>query len=177
MRRLAAADALVSATSYEGLPHVVIEALVCGTPVITTPAGGVVEVIADGDNGRLVDPADASAFAALFEELRADADLRTRMSAGAARAGQEWGFDRCADEIEGLLTTLGGGGDRRRRHPDETAPRAARAGPGPSTSAGPPSPGPRATTSGASSPSTPASSASCRSRPGRSAAGTWPASR
>ncbi|MEA2828911.1 MAG: L-malate glycosyltransferase [Actinomycetota bacterium] len=109
MRRLAGADALVSATSYEGLPHVVIEALVCGTPVITTPAGGVVEVIEDRDNGRLVDPADATTFAAVFEELRADAGLRARMSARAALAGQQWGFDRCADEIEALLEALAGG--------------------------------------------------------------------
>ncbi len=128
MRRLAAADALVSATSYEGLPHVVIEALVCGTPVVTTPAGGVVEVIADGDNGRLVEPADAGAFAAVFEELRTDADLRTRMSAAAARAGQEWGFDRCADEIEGLLAALVAG-DRPQPLPDETAAAAAKGRP------------------------------------------------
>ena len=170
MRQLAAADALVSATSYEGLPHVVIEALVCGTPVITTPAGGVVEVISDGDNGRLVDPADAATFAAVFEELRADAGLRARMSARAALAGLEWGFDRCADEIEGLLAAVSATKSR-----PGGAPRTPRPGPGPgpSTSAGPASPGPRATTSAASWPSTPASSASCRSAPGPSAAGRW----
>ncbi|MEA2900181.1 MAG: L-malate glycosyltransferase [Actinomycetota bacterium] len=123
MRRLAAADALVSATSYEGLPHVVIEALVCGTPVITTPAGGVVEVISDGDNGRLVDPADAGAFAAVFEELRADAGLRARMSARAALAGREWGFDRCADEIEGLLAAVCGADQRVPAEGPTAAPR------------------------------------------------------
>ena len=51
-----APHALVSASTYEGLPHVVIEALVCGTPVVTAPAGGVVEVIVDDVNGILVDP-------------------------------------------------------------------------------------------------------------------------
>ncbi len=106
MRTLAEADALVSATSYEGLPHVVIESLVCGTPVVTTPAGGVVEVIVDDVNGVLVDPADPLAFAAVFERLRTDPSLRERLSQGARESGRTWGFDRCATQIEELLASI-----------------------------------------------------------------------
>ena len=62
MARLAAADALVSATAYEGLPHTVIEALVCGTPVVTTPAGGVVEAAEHEVNALLVEPGDPEAW-------------------------------------------------------------------------------------------------------------------
>lgn len=51
---LKAADLFVLNTGYEGLPHAVLEALLAGTPVITTDAGGNSEVVRDGENGRLV---------------------------------------------------------------------------------------------------------------------------
>jgi len=106
MERLMSVDALVSATSYEGLPHVVIEALVCGTPVVTTPAGGIVEVITDDVNGILIDPPDPSAFAAAFARLRDDPGLRTRLAAGADDTGRLWSLDQCIDEVERLLVSL-----------------------------------------------------------------------
>ena len=106
MRRLSAADALVSATTYEGLPHVVIEALAAGTPVVSTPAGGVVEAIVEGVNGLLVDPPSPEAFAHHFERLRLDPQLRERLSAGARESGQAWGFDRCATGVEEVLSAI-----------------------------------------------------------------------
>ena len=53
LERIAAADVLISASSHEGLPHAVLEALACGRPVIATPSGGVAEVIVDRQNGLL----------------------------------------------------------------------------------------------------------------------------
>lgn len=45
---LSHADALVLTSRFEGLPNVVLEALACQTPVITTPAvGGVTEIVKD----------------------------------------------------------------------------------------------------------------------------------
>lgn len=51
---LYAADALVLFSRYENLPCVILEALCCGMPVISTPAGGIAEVI-NNDNGILVE--------------------------------------------------------------------------------------------------------------------------
>lgn len=42
-------------TSYEGLSHVILEAMVCGAPVITTNVGGNPELIKNGYNGILVE--------------------------------------------------------------------------------------------------------------------------
>src|SRR4051812_36790937 len=53
-RMLAASDALVLASDYEGLPHVVLESLAVGTPVIAPVVGGVGDVIEHGVSGLLV---------------------------------------------------------------------------------------------------------------------------
>ncbi|MEA1962814.1 MAG: glycosyltransferase family 4 protein [Patescibacteria group bacterium] len=42
-------------TGYEGLPHIIIEAMYLGLPVITTGVGGNIEVIRPGENGLLVE--------------------------------------------------------------------------------------------------------------------------
>lgn len=55
---LAAADLLCLATSNEGMANVIVEALSCGIPVVTTRVGGNAELVQDGVNGLLVDFGD-----------------------------------------------------------------------------------------------------------------------
>src|SRR6476661_3597774 len=58
----AAADAAILSSSWENFPHTVVEALAVGTPVLATAAGGVAEVVQDGENGLLVPVGDARAL-------------------------------------------------------------------------------------------------------------------
>jgi glycosyltransferase involved in cell wall biosynthesis len=62
---MAACHLFILNSTYEGLPHVVLEAMSLGLPVVATAVGGTPELIKDGENGLLIDPAKDNA-----EELR-----------------------------------------------------------------------------------------------------------
>ncbi|MFH1502119.1 MAG: glycosyltransferase family 4 protein [Candidatus Eisenbacteria bacterium] len=64
----------------EGLPIAVLEALAAGLPIVTTPVGGIPEVVVDGVNGLLHEPGDVDALALSILRLLDDAELRSRMS-------------------------------------------------------------------------------------------------
>jgi glycosyltransferase involved in cell wall biosynthesis len=80
----AACDVFVFPTLGDPFGMVVLEAMACGLPVIsTTAAGEICERVADGVNGFLVPPADSGALAERMTILARDGDLRSRMSAEA----------------------------------------------------------------------------------------------
>jgi glycosyltransferase involved in cell wall biosynthesis len=56
----------------EGGPTVAIEAQAAGTPILGTRIGGLAELIADGVDGRLVEPGDWQALASAFVEIASD---------------------------------------------------------------------------------------------------------
>lgn len=68
---MARASVLVLSSEYEGLPGVLIQALACGCPVVSTNCpGGSAEILADGQYGALVNVGDTGAMAqAVLAEL------------------------------------------------------------------------------------------------------------
>jgi glycosyltransferase involved in cell wall biosynthesis len=87
---LTGATAFVFPSRYEGFGMPVLEAMACGTPVLTSNVSSLPEVA--GDAAVLVDPDDPDALAEGLRELLTDDDLRSRLaSMGLARAaGFTW---------------------------------------------------------------------------------------
>lgn len=68
---------------------VVLEALAVGCPVVTTSAGGVVDIIEDGVSGRLVPPGDDNKLAEAIGELIDNDSLREEIIANGTRLVNE----------------------------------------------------------------------------------------
>jgi glycosyltransferase involved in cell wall biosynthesis len=100
---LEAADAAILTSAWENFPHGVVEALAVGTPVIATRTGGVAEVVRDGENGLLVEPGDAAAFAAAVRRYLADSTLRDRLRAAAAPSVAQYDADVVYARLEEIL--------------------------------------------------------------------------
>ncbi len=84
---------IVALPSYrEGLPKSLIEAAACGLPLVATDVPGCHEVVADGEDGLLVQVRDAVALADAFRRLDDDRALCARLGA-AARAKTMRRFD------------------------------------------------------------------------------------
>jgi alpha-1,3-rhamnosyl/mannosyltransferase len=78
------AECLVLPSRYEGFGLPVVEAMASGTPVVTTTAGALPEVV--GDAAVLVEPGDADALAAGIEQAIADRALLVRKGLERARS-------------------------------------------------------------------------------------------
>ncbi|MFV0457795.1 MAG: glycosyltransferase family 4 protein [Actinomycetales bacterium] len=79
------AATLVHPSRFDSFPTVLVEALACGRPVISTTVGGIGELITDGVHGRLVPPDDIPALtAAMAEVVR-----HPERAAAWARAGRQ----------------------------------------------------------------------------------------
>ena len=76
----------------DGVPNVLVEAMACAVPVVSTSVGGIPDLVRHGENGLLAPPRDVAAVARHLGELLADADRRRSMGAK-ARVTVEEGFD------------------------------------------------------------------------------------
>jgi glycosyltransferase involved in cell wall biosynthesis len=79
------AAVVVVASSAEGLPNVVLEAMAHGKTVVATPVGGIPTVIEDGKTGLLVPVRDAAALRAAVERALGDRELRRRLGEAARK--------------------------------------------------------------------------------------------
>src|SRR4028118_1177300 len=82
---LAKADVFVLPSYNEGLPMALLEAMSWGLPVITTPVGGIPEVVTDNGTGLLVNPGDVQQLAEAVQSLIEYESLRLDLGSAARR--------------------------------------------------------------------------------------------
>jgi glycosyltransferase involved in cell wall biosynthesis len=87
---IGSANVFVLNSSYEGLSHLLIEALSLGVPTIATNVGGNSEVVTGGEDGLLVPPEDAPALATALARVLSDGGLRARLSARAKESAKRF---------------------------------------------------------------------------------------
>jgi UDP-glucose:(heptosyl)LPS alpha-1,3-glucosyltransferase len=88
-----AADFFVHPTFYDPCSHVVLEALACGLPVITTRYNGASELLQPPREGRVLDdPHDLDQLAGAMRDLL-DPGRRAACAQAARRAGVQWTFE------------------------------------------------------------------------------------
>lgn len=80
---LSIADIFLLPTFREGAPVSILEALRSGLPVVSTPVGGIPNMIDDGESGLLINPGQPSEIAAVVLRLKNDEELRFKLSMGA----------------------------------------------------------------------------------------------
>lgn len=100
------ADVFVLNSSYEGLSHLLIEALSLGVPTIATNVGGNPEVITDKEDGFLVSPEDPRVLANALARALGDEELRARLSARAQESAKRFSTEAMLAQTHNLLTTI-----------------------------------------------------------------------
>jgi glycosyltransferase involved in cell wall biosynthesis len=104
---LRAFDVAVMSSHSEGSPLAIIEYMAAGLPIVATSAGGISELISDGEHGLLVEPQDPAALAAALERILSDPALGARLGASAqARQVDEHDLDRTIGRLENLYVAL-----------------------------------------------------------------------
>lgn len=83
------ADIFILPTFAEAMPMSVIEAMAAGLPVVTTPVGGIPELIEDGETGLLFPPGDVETLAEKIEFLLNDKDARINIGEKARKKARE----------------------------------------------------------------------------------------
>ncbi len=94
--------------NVDALPTVLLEAMACGRPVISTALSGIPEIIEDAETGRLVPPDEAAPLAEAIAEVIGDRQRATAMGrAGRSRVERLFDLHANADRIRELFRSRG----------------------------------------------------------------------
>ncbi len=93
----------------EGVPQSIMQAMACGLPVISTPIGGIPEMVIHDQTGVLTPPRDIPALRQVINALLADPEKRQRLGKAAlshaqARCSQERMLDRMEQILRAVIT-------------------------------------------------------------------------
>src|SRR5581483_8671224 len=106
---LRGADLLLLPSEIESFGLAALEAMACGVPVLASRAGGLPEVVVDGETGYLLPPGAVAAFAERAIAVLRDPALHARLRSAAAAHALAFSPQRVVPRYEALYRELVGG--------------------------------------------------------------------
>lgn len=103
---LKALDIFCLSSWGEGMGSVLLEAAACRLPIAATTAGGIPEVVSDGETGLLVKPRDPEALAAALVRLHDEPALARRLAEEGLRRLPRFGLTTMAERMEEVYSGL-----------------------------------------------------------------------
>jgi glycosyltransferase involved in cell wall biosynthesis len=97
-RQYSNADVFLNASRIDNQPLSILEAFACGLPVVTTDAGGIPDVVADGETGLMVRVDDCKALAERAIKLLADRNTATTMTRKAQKESTKYTWEVVCDQ-------------------------------------------------------------------------------
>lgn len=101
-------DVFLFTSAQEGLGSSILDAWACRVPVVATAAGGIPELVTDGETGLLAPIRDGAALAGQVRRVLADAALRARLVEGASRRLGAFGTGPMARRILEIYRRVAG---------------------------------------------------------------------
>lgn len=97
---LKASDVFVLPSHHEGVPMALLEAMAFGLPVITTPVGGIPDVVKDGREGLLIEPGNIEQLTAAMRTLIEDEPRRLAQGRLARARAERFDVEHYATQLE-----------------------------------------------------------------------------
>ena len=98
------ADAFLMTSDYEGLPMTVLEAMAAGLPIISTRAGGIPDVVEDGQNGFLVGCGDEDGLVDAVRKICRSPELCMEFSEESRKLSERYSMEHMAAQYLRLYT-------------------------------------------------------------------------
>ena len=108
---MAAADIFALASLSEGFPLVVAEAMAAGLPIVASRVGSLPEIVEEGENGFLVEPAEPQEIADRILMLLADRDLRRKIGEANRWKAKSYSWHHVAEQLDALYRSMISGED------------------------------------------------------------------
>lgn len=96
------ADVYIMTSNYEGLPLSVLEAMACGLPIVTTKAGGVIDIVKQDQNGLLIDVGNREQLVKAMSKLIEDVKLRQQFGEVSFNMSKQYDIQVCSKKYENL---------------------------------------------------------------------------
>jgi glycosyltransferase involved in cell wall biosynthesis len=97
----ASADAFIFPSRTETLGLVLLEAMAAGCPVVAARSGGIPDIVSDGENGFLFDPADEEGAIAATRQLLNNRHQRETLRQKARSEAERWSWSAATRQLRG----------------------------------------------------------------------------